>query len=100
MKLKRSLLQSNGIVKEKIKCFCENETDVVHEMPQGKKDVSYVINMDTSSTLKNVPKCPTCGSESVEKISLGSKVVGGAMWGIFSSNIRKSYKCNNCGYKW
>lgn len=53
-----------------------------------------------STPARNVPHCPTCGSENVTKISLGSKAVGGAMFGIFSSNIRKSYKCNNCGYKW
>lgn len=52
------------------------------------------------SKASNVPKCPTCGSTNVEKISLGSKVVGGAMFGLFSSNVRKTMKCNHCGHKW
>ena len=47
-----------------------------------------------------VPKCPTCGSPNVEKISLSSKVVGGALFGLFSSNVRKTMHCKNCGYKW
>lgn len=47
-----------------------------------------------------VPKCPTCGSPDVEKISLTSKVVGGALFGLFSSNVRKTMHCKNCGYKW
>lgn len=47
-----------------------------------------------------VPKCPTCGSPNVEKISLTSKVVGGALFGLFSSNVRKTMHCKNCGYKW
>ena len=47
-----------------------------------------------------VPKCPTCGSPDVEKISLTSKVVGGALFGLFSSNVRKTMRCKNCGYKW
>lgn len=48
----------------------------------------------------NKPKCPTCGSTNVEKISTTSKVVGGALFGLFSSNVRNTMRCNNCGYKW
>ncbi|MDP4117905.1 MAG: hypothetical protein Q8873_01795 [Bacillota bacterium] len=48
----------------------------------------------------NTPKCPTCGSANIEKISLSSKVVGGALFGLFSSNVRKTMHCKNCGYKW
>lgn len=46
------------------------------------------------------PKCPTCGSTNIEKISLGKKAVGGALFGLFSSNVRKSMHCKSCGYKW
>lgn len=48
----------------------------------------------------NTPKCPTCGSTDIEKISTTSKVVGGALFGLFSSNVRKTMHCKNCGYKW
>lgn len=48
----------------------------------------------------NLPKCPTCGSTNIEKISLGKKAVGGALFGLFSSNVRKTMHCKNCGYKW
>ena len=48
----------------------------------------------------NTPKCPTCGSTNIEKISTTSKVVGGALFGLFSSNVRKTMHCKNCGYKW
>lgn len=49
---------------------------------------------------KNVPKCPICGSTNVEKISIGKKAVGGAMFGVLSSDIRNTMHCNNCGAKW
>lgn len=49
---------------------------------------------------QNMPKCPTCGSLNVEKIPVGKKVVGGAMFGLFSSNVRNTMCCRNCGYKW
>lgn len=48
----------------------------------------------------NVPKCPTCGSSYVEKISSSSKITGGLLLGLFSSNVKNSYHCKNCGYKW
>lgn len=48
----------------------------------------------------NIPKCPTCGSTNVEKISLTKKAFGGAMFGLFSSDIRNTMHCKHCGCKW
>lgn len=48
----------------------------------------------------NVPKCPTCGSTNVEKISTAQKAFGFALVGLFSSNLGKTMHCKNCGYKW
>lgn len=49
---------------------------------------------------QNRPKCPTCSSINVEKISVAKKAVGGAMFGLFSSDVRNTMHCKNCGYKW
>lgn len=88
---------------EPVECFCGQEDDSIHGIP-AEQTVTESVRVYSAPTysapVRNVPHCPTCGSENVTKISLGSKAVGGAMFGIFSSNIRKSYKCNNCGYKW
>lgn len=46
------------------------------------------------------PKCPTCGSTNIKKISVGSKIVGAGLFGIFSKTARSQFKCNDCGYKW
>lgn len=54
----------------------------------------------TEKARQNQPKCPTCGSTNIEKISIGKKAFGGMMFGIFSSDVRKSMHCKNCGYKW
>lgn len=48
----------------------------------------------------NRPKCPTCGSTNIEKISVAKKAFGGAMFGLFSSDVRNSMHCKNCGAKW
>ena len=85
--------------REDVQCFCGAVHKFIAYAPIEKKE-NNITGLNYSTPARNVPHCPTCGSENVTKISLGSKAVGGAMFGIFSSNIRKSYKCNNCGYKW
>lgn len=47
----------------------------------------------------NKPKCPTCGSTNIEKISTASKAIGFVTVGVFSSNFGKTMHCKNCGYK-
>ena len=48
----------------------------------------------------NKPKCPTCGSTNIQKISGASKAIGFVAFGLLSKNARSQFKCNNCGYKW
>ena len=49
---------------------------------------------------ENKPKCPTCGSTNIEKISSFNKAAGAVMFGLFSKTARSQFKCKNCGYKW
>lgn len=49
---------------------------------------------------KNLPKCPTCGSLSVQKIGGIERAASVGFWGLFSNKINKSYKCKNCGHTW
>jgi predicted RNA-binding Zn-ribbon protein involved in translation (DUF1610 family) len=49
----------------------------------------------------NLPKCPTCGSTNIRKISASSKVGKAVLFGIFAAGaISKTFKCNKCGYQW
>lgn len=48
----------------------------------------------------DIPKCPTCGSTDINKISTTSKVIGAATFGLLSKTAKSQFKCNNCGYKW
>ena len=90
-----------------------NDKDFLEAMIELKKKdpIEYQLKMSQfKANLKqqenskveedNRPKCPTCGSTNVEKISLGKKAVGGALFGLFSSDIRKTMHCKNCGAKW
>lgn len=47
----------------------------------------------------NTPHCPVCNSTNIEKISTGKKIKGSMLFGIFSSDVRKSMHCKDCGYK-
>lgn len=58
------------------------------------------LNENSLKEKANIPKCPTCGSTNIQKISVGKKAFGGAVFGIFSSDIRNTMHCKNCGYKW
>lgn len=49
---------------------------------------------------KYVPKCPTCGCPYVEKIEFSTKIGWGILIGLFSNNIRRTFHCTNCDYRW
>ena len=46
------------------------------------------------------PKCPTCGSTDLSKVSTMSKAGSVFMWGLFSQKVKKTWHCNNCKYEW
>lgn len=52
------------------------------------------------STQSNIPKCPTCQSPNIKKVSTASKAASVALWGIFSQKVKKQWHCNNCGSEW
>lgn len=73
------------------------------EKEEMQKALDHIKHAGTSSEQTNstyAPHCPTCGSPHIQKISLASKAAGGAMFGLFSKKIRKTFKCNDCGYMW
>ena len=48
----------------------------------------------------NIPKCPTCGSTNIKKISGTKKWVSTGLFGLASSDLGKTMQCNSCGAKW
>ena len=45
-------------------------------------------------------KCPSCGSTNVSKISTVNRAFSVGLFGLASSKIGKTHKCNNCGTTW
>ena len=48
----------------------------------------------------NTPKCPTCHSTNISKIRTLNRMVSVGLFGLASSKIGKTHKCNNCGTTW
>ena len=75
----------------------ETLRDLVQKRDSETKNIEIIESQPIS---KPVPKCPTCGSTNIEKISTTKKAVGFVAVGIFSSNFGKTMRCKQCGYKW
>lgn len=48
-----------------------------------------------------IPKCPICGSTNIQKITIGTRAVKTAAFGVIGvvDDAGKTYKCDNCGSK-
>lgn len=78
-----------------IKIMCYHPDEFKRESPTIHNNIGRTI-IDNSH---NTPRCPTCNSTNVQKISVAKKATGFALVGIFSSNFGKTMQCKNCGYK-
>lgn len=47
-----------------------------------------------------VAHCPSCGSTNISKIGTVSRMISTGIFGLASSKIGKTHKCNNCGTTW
>lgn len=86
-------------------CFIEFKKQIYDEFkkienenPLTPEQIAH--NNAVARELLNKPKCPTCQSTNLKKISSTSKVVNTAVWGIFGTKRHKTFHCNNCGYEW
>lgn len=77
---------------------CKTKTNRIIAKP-GEKFPGETRNPYLFSNAK--VKCPTCGSNQIEKISLSDKVGSAVLFGVFAiSKIGKTFRCGNCGFKW
>ena len=72
------------------------------KMSQFKANLKQQEQVQESSKVEeNKPKCPTCGSTDLSKISGMKKAAKVGFFGIFGAgDLGKTWKCNNCGSKW
>lgn len=74
------------------------------ESPEGIEEQNRITDRwyakQNAQKFSTGPKCPTCGSTNIRKISTGERMVSVGILGLFSKKINKSFKCNACGYTW
>lgn len=78
-------------------------TAIQKELLQYRIITEIVQATDRPAISKKVnfkPKCPTCGSNNVNKISTMNRAVHGYAFGLFSKTARSQFECLDCGYKW
>ena len=74
-----------------------HDTDIIEyesKMSQFRNQVSQ------KEQHSNIPKCPTCNSTNIQKISGTKRFVTTGLFGLASSNVGKTMECKNCGAKW
>jgi len=74
--------------------------DMVPANPLTSEEIMQQLEEERKREEENVPKCPTCGSTNIHKLSNLERGASIGFFGIFSKEINKTFKCNNCGYTW
>lgn len=79
----------------------EKEKNILNQQENSdKKYMEYSTPQKIINRNQNTPKCPTCQSSKIKKISTTAKVTNTVMFGIFGQKRKRQFHCNNCGYEW
>jgi len=82
----------------------ETENDIkIHFEKSGRELTNFTKIGEESSKQRYTPKCPTCGSTEIERISTSGKVSSFLLWGPFDprgDRMFKTFLCKNCKHRW
>ena len=95
--------QALNKIMELTNCTSDIATNIVSQLSKNITPLSpseLAHNRQEAADLLNKPKCPTCNSTNLKKISTTSKVVNTAVFGLFGTKRFKQFHCNSCGYEW
>lgn len=73
-----------------------------HKSQIGERQKKNLAKMQKEKDRENcIPKCPICGSTNIQKITVGSRIVKTAAFGVVGAvdDAGKVYHCDNCGSK-
>lgn len=93
---------------EEYKSYTENprkykieKAKQIYEIEERKQNLQKKLSSKQQiNNQSNIPKCPTCQSTKIRKISTTTKVANTAMFGVAGTKRHKTFHCNNCGYEW
>ena len=75
-------------------------TKIVIDIKEFPKSFEGELRKVSSTSTKNIPKCPTCNSTNIRKISGSRKALGAIGFGLLSKTAKSQFECLNCKYKW
>lgn len=78
--------------------FEHREEDIFNKRISDRAELAHGASILEEKS--RVPKCPTCGSTNIRRMSGVERGVSIATFGILSKKINKTFKCSNCGYTW
>ena len=81
-------------------CYNDNYPLVDFSQEESNKEQSQQRQKAETEYKSNVPKCPTCQSTNIKKLSDINRGVHALAFGLFSKTARSQFCCNDCGYKW
>ena len=102
-------IQATNIIKDYLKCDDNTAKIICMDFKTKVFDDLYISDLSTQEQAYNnavaqewlnKPKCPTCNSTNITKISSTKRFVTTGLFGLASSNVGKTMECKNCGYKW
>lgn len=94
-----------GTFRRMTSCGLKDAKDVIDKILETNEIPKVLILKQQESSTKKVeennkPKCPTCGSTDIQKISGTKRWFSTGLFGLASSNVGKTMECKKCGYKW
>lgn len=110
-KFNNTLVNEDINILQKLRCSQQlidamqklRQSDIIEyelKMSQFRTQYEQQQSIKKTQQTDNRPKCPTCGSTNIEKISVGKKIGGSLLFGVFSSDVKNTMHCKNCGAKW
>lgn len=94
--------QKESIIKNVLSLSDETYDLIQEAWRNNKKSIQPTARpiSSRSSQQTNIPKCPTCGSTNIKRITTANRAVSVLTLGILSEKIGKNYECLDCKAKW
>ncbi len=97
IKLQKEFIAIGSVVEIIVDENTKSKVDILSEIrfDEGKQQERYVQIIEDSK-----PRCPTCGSTNIQKITSTKRWLSTSFFGLASSDVGKTMECKSCGYKW
>lgn len=79
---------------------CNRQTIVLEKHTTTDHRSSQLEKQNNPTPTTGTPKCPTCQSADIKRISVTAKVTNATLFGLFGNRRKKTFHCNSCKYEW